>query len=197
MNIPNLITLVRIALIPLLVLVYVVPATWHPAELRYLAAAAVFGLAAISDWLDGYLARRLRQSTALGAFLDPVADKLIVVSALLLLVYAHHTIVLTLPAIVIVSREILISALREWMAEMKRSGAVRVAWIGKLKTTFQMIAILILLALPPSPTNALLQHAVSLGVLMMYLAAVLTLWSMVNYIRAAWPTLRMGADQRL
>jgi CDP-diacylglycerol--glycerol-3-phosphate 3-phosphatidyltransferase len=189
MNVPNLITILRIALIPLLVLAYLWPAEW-----RYLAAAAIFGLAAISDWLDGYLARRLGQMTALGAFLDPVADKLIVAAALLLLVYSHHTIVLTLPAIVIVGREILISALREWMAEMNRRGVVRVGWLGKLKTTFQMIALVLLLALPPAPTLPMLQLAVQLGIVLMYVAAVLTLWSMVQYLRAAWPTLRMGAD---
>lgn len=191
MNVPNLITILRIALIPLLVLAYLWPAEW-----RYLVSAAIFGLAAISDWLDGYLARRLGQMTALGAFLDPVADKLIVAAALLLLVYSHHTIVLTLPAIVIVGREILISALREWMAEMNRRGVVKVAWIGKLKTTFQMIALVMLLALPPAPAQPLLQLGVQVGLVMMYIAAVLTLWSMVLYLRAAWPTLRMGADSK-
>ena len=112
-------------------------------------AAGLFALASVTDWLDGYLARRWNQSTPFGAFLDPVADKLMVAVALALLIERFDTLVLTLPALVIIGREIVISALREWMAEMGKRGMVAVSWIGKLKTTLQMIAILVLLAFPP------------------------------------------------
>lgn len=185
MTVPNIITLLRIFLIPVLVVAYLLPNPWH-----YTAAALVFGVAAITDWLDGYLARRLGQTTRLGAFLDPVADKLIVATAVVLLVGNHHNIWLTLPAVVIIGREILISALREWMAEMNRRGVVRVAWIGKLKTTLQMVSLLVLLASPPND-----QPISLIGYVLIYIAAALTLWSMVLYLRAAWPALRLGADQ--
>lgn len=187
MNLPNLLTLSRILLIPFFVLVYLIPG-----ESTYLYAAALFALAAGTDWLDGYLARRLGQTTPFGAFLDPVADKLIVVSALVMLIGHHGNLWLTLPALVIVGREIVISALREWMAEMNRRGVVGVTVIGRVKTTFQMVSILVLLANPPMPSD----HWVMLGYGMLYAAAVLTLWSMVLYLRAAWPTLRSGWEQQ-
>lgn len=183
MNLPNLITLARILLIPFFVLAYVTPG-----RASYWIAALLFSLAAFTDWLDGYLARRLNQTTPFGAFLDPVADKLIVVTALVLLVGHHHSIWLTLPAVIIVGREIVISALREWMAEMNRRGLVGVAWLGRVKTTFQMVALVVLLAFPPQPVSAFVQ----LGYGLLYLAAIMTLWSMVLYLRAAWPSLRGG-----
>lgn len=186
MTVPNLITLLRIFLIPVLVAVYLLPYSWH-----YTAAALVFGLAGITDWLDGYLARRLGQATRLGAFLDPVADKLLVAAAVVLLVHEHHNPWLTLPAVVIIGREILISALREWMAEVNRRGVVRVSSIGKLKTTLQIVSILILLANPP----LFKQPVVIAGYVLIYLAAALTLWSMGLYLRAAWPALRIGVEQ--
>jgi CDP-diacylglycerol--glycerol-3-phosphate 3-phosphatidyltransferase len=186
MNLPNLLTLSRILLIPFFVLVYILPGSG-----TYLYAAALFALAAFTDWLDGYLARRLDQATPFGAFLDPVADKLIVVSALVILVGHHATLWLTLPALVIVGREIVISALREWMAEMRARGVVNVTVIGRLKTTLQMLSILVLLANPPGFQNAW----VVLGYAMLYAAALLTLWSMVVYLRAAWPTLLSGLQQ--
>lgn len=136
-------------------------------------AAAFFALAAVTDWLDGYLARRWNQSTPFGAFLDPVADKLMVAVALALLIERFDTWVLTLPALVIIGREIVISALREWMAEMGKRGAVAVSWIGKLKTTLQMVAILVLLAFPPGHMIA------DVGIITLYGAAALTLWSMI------------------
>ena len=135
-NLPNLLTLSRIFLVPLFVIVYVIPS-----EGTYFYAAALFGLAAFTDWLDGYLARRLNQTTAFGAFLDPVADKLIVVTAVVILIAHHHTLWLTLPGLVIVGREIVVSALREWMAEMNRRGVVSVGWLGRVKTVFQMVAV--------------------------------------------------------
>lgn len=187
MNLPNLLTVCRILLIPFFVLVYVFPAPG-----TYLLSAALFALAAFTDWVDGYLARRLEQTTPFGAFLDPVADKLIVVSALVVLIGHHANLWLTLAGLVIVGREIVISALREWMAEMNRRGVVNVTWIGRVKTTFQMIAIVVLLANPPNPQSPW----VWLGYLLLYGAALLTLWSMVLYLRAAWPTLRHGFAQR-
>lgn len=128
MNIPNILTLARIAFIPLLVVLFYLPFSWSMP-----VAAGLFGLASITDWLDGYLARRWNQSTPFGAFLDPVADKLMVVVALALLIERYDTLVLTLPALVIIGREIVISALREWMAEMGKRGMVAVSWVGKLK----------------------------------------------------------------
>ena len=178
MNIPNILTLARIAFIPLLVVLFYLPFSWSMP-----VAAGLFGLASITDWLDGYLARRWNQSTPFGAFLDPVADKLMVVVALALLIERYNTLVLTLPALVIIGREIVISALREWMAEMGKRGMVAVSWIGKLKTTLQMVSLLILLALPPTHEFALL------GVVVLYTAAILTLWSMIQYLKAAWPHL--------
>jgi CDP-diacylglycerol---glycerol-3-phosphate 3-phosphatidyltransferase len=187
MNLPNILTLARILLVPFFVLAYIIPG---PAT--YVIAAALFSLAAFTDWLDGYLARRLNQTTPFGAFLDPVADKLIVVTALVLLVGHHHSLWLTLPGIVIVGREIVVSALREWMAEMNRRGIVGVGWLGRVKTTFQMVALVVLLANPP----ILDRPMVMLGYGLLYIAAVMTLWSMVLYLRAAWPSLMIGWEQR-
>lgn len=187
MNLPNLLTLSRILLIPFFVLVYVIPG-----PSTYLYAAALFALAAFTDWLDGYLARRLNQTTRFGAFLDPVADKLIVVSALVILIGHHSSLWITLPGLIIVGREIVISALREWMAEMNRRGVVNVTWIGRVKTTLQMVSIVVLLANPPGYDN----NWVVLGCVMLHAAALLTLWTMVLYLRAAWPTLRSGFEQR-
>ncbi len=186
MNLPNIITLTRIFLVPVFVVVYLLPGTWG-----YLPAAILFGLAAFTDWLDGYLARRLSQTTPFGAFLDPVADKLIVVSALVVLMAHHNNDWLTLPGLIIVGREIVISALREWMAEMNRSGAIAVSILGKVKTTLQMIAIAILLAQAPN-TDA---PMVIGGYVLLYVAAFMTLWSMSLYLKAAWPTLREGLMQ--
>ena len=184
MNLPNILTLSRILLIPVFVLVY-----FLPGDNTYIWAALLFGAAAVTDWLDGYLARRWGQTTPFGAFLDPVADKLIVVTALLLLIDSHSNLWLTLPAIIIVGREIVISALREWMAEMNSRGVVAVSWLGRAKTTIQMVAIFLLLANPAE----LDRPWVWLGYALLYAAALLTLVSMVNYLRAAWPTLREGA----
>ncbi|MGM0914551.1 MAG: CDP-diacylglycerol--glycerol-3-phosphate 3-phosphatidyltransferase [Pseudomonadota bacterium] len=179
MNIPNILTLVRIAFIPLLVVLFYLPFNWSMP-----LAAAFFALASVTDWLDGYLARRWNQTTPFGAFLDPVADKLMVAVALALMIERYDVIWLTLPSLVIIGREIVISALREWMAEMGKRGSVAVSWIGKLKTTLQMVAIFLLLAFAPGTPIAMLAVAT------LYVAAVLTLWSMYLYLRAAWPHLR-------
>ena len=180
-NVPNTLTVSRIIMIPVLVLVF-----YWPFENHKLVAAAVFGLAAITDWFDGYLARKLAQMTDFGAFLDPVADKLMVAVALVLLVEQHDTIIFTLAACVIIGREIVISALREWMAELGERTSVAVSYIGKIKTTFQMIAIAALLALSPNSETWML----GLAYLVLYAAAILTLWSMVIYLKAAWPVLK-------
>ncbi|MDX1635271.1 MAG: CDP-diacylglycerol--glycerol-3-phosphate 3-phosphatidyltransferase [Marinobacter sp.] len=178
MNLPNILTLSRIVMIPVFVVVFYLPVEW-----RYLVSAAIFALAAATDWLDGYLARKLDQSTPFGAFLDPVADKLMVAVALTVLIQEHYSLFMTLPAMVIIGREIVISALREWMAEIGSRASVAVSYIGKIKTTAQMVAIIMLLAVPPATPVA---YA---GLALLYIAAGLTLWSMVLYLKAAWPEL--------
>ena len=184
-TIPNILTVLRIALIPVFVLVYYLPYSWS-----HVATTALFGLAALTDWFDGYLARKLEQTSPFGAFLDPVADKLIVAVALVMLVQTNPTMWFVVPAAVIVGREIAISALREWMAEIGERTQVAVSFIGKIKTTAQMIALLLLLYRQPLwgfPTN-------EVGVLLLYVAAILTLWSMVMYLKAAWPMLSASSD---
>ncbi|WP_263263737.1 CDP-diacylglycerol--glycerol-3-phosphate 3-phosphatidyltransferase [Pseudomonas sp. RIT-PI-S] len=179
MNIPNILTVLRVALIPIFILLFYLPYHWS-----YLAASSVFAVAAATDWLDGYLARRLEQSTPFGAFLDPVADKLMVAVALVLLVQAHANMWLTLPAAVIIGREIVVSALREWMAELGARAQVAVSSLGKWKTAAQMVALIILLGNPPALTFIVL-----VGYALLLISAALTLWSMVNYLRAALPHL--------
>lgn len=180
MNIPNIITGARIALIPLFVVFYIV------ADELIWIAGLLFAIASLTDWLDGYLARKMEMTSRFGEFLDPVADKLIVVVALVVLVGQHATLWLTLPGVVIVGRELFISALREWMAEVNRRGDVSVTNITKVKTTVQMIAVTILLCNPP----VLDRPWVIVGLVMIYVAAGMTLWSMVAYLRAAWETIR-------
>ena len=180
MNVPNSLTLLRILLIPVLVVVFYLPYPWANE-----AAMVVFALAAVTDWLDGYLARQLGQMSAFGAFLDPVADKLMVAVALVLLVQDDPRMWVAVPAAVIIGREITISALREWMAELGRGTTVKVAYIGKVKTTAQMAAIILMLY-----QNPLLGLPVlAIGHVLLYVAAGLTLWSMVAYLKAAWPSL--------
>jgi len=187
LNIPNSLTLLRIALIPVFVLFFYLPVSWS-----HLITTAIFGLAAATDWLDGYLARRLGATSAFGAFLDPVADKLMVATALVLLVdrnpTEYHGILMAVPAAIIVGREITISALREWMAELGATRKVAVNYIGKVKTTAQMVALLLLLYREP----LLGIDAAELGFWLLYVAAILTLWSMTVYLMAAWPVLLNG-----
>ena len=147
MNLPNILTLSRIIMIPVFVIIFYLPVQWS-----YFVSAIIFALAAATDWLDGYLARRLDQSTPFGAFLDPVADKLMVAVALTVLIEAHSSFILTIPATVIIGREIVISALREWMAEIGSRASVAVSYIGKIKTTAQMTSITLLLAYPVGET---------------------------------------------
>ncbi len=184
-SIPNILTYLRIALIPVFMGLFYLSTPWA----RF-AAALVFGTAAVTDWLDGYLARRLGQTSPLGAFLDPVADKLMVAIALVLLVQADPRTLLTLPAAVIIGREITVSALREWMAELGARSRVAVSLVGKFKTTAQMLAIF-LLVLQHNPLGVPLYE---IGLSLLYLAALLTLWSMVLYLQAAWPSLRDSED---
>ena len=184
LNLPNLLTWLRILLIPLVIGVFYVPARWMTYEEANLFATVFFVVAAITDWLDGYLARKLDQMSAFGAFLDPVADKLMVAAALIVLVDLERT--PPIIALIIIGREIAISALREWMAKIGKSGSVAVSFIGKLKTTFQMIAIALLLYWEPLaflPTQLL-------GHLLINLAALLTLISMFYYLRMAAHTLK-------
>ena len=180
MNIPNTVTLLRIALIPCFAAIFYLPFSW-----ARIVAAAIFTAAALTDWLDGYLARRLRQTSKLGAFLDPVADKLMVVVVLVILLQAHPTIWLALPVAVIIGREIAISALREWMAELGARSRVAVSYLGKIKTTAQMIAIILLVI--RDPVGPIPSHQV--GMALLYVSMFLTLWSMVDYLRSAWPEL--------
>jgi len=189
LNTPNAVTLLRIVLIPLFVVVYYLPFAWVN-ELT----TTLFVLAAITDWLDGYLARRLNQTSTLGAFLDPVADKLMVAAALVLLVadnrnqeLALSAILFTVVILVIIGREISISALREWMAELGQRSSVAVSYIGKIKTTIQMTAIGFLLYREPLFG---VFPVFRIGEVLLYAAGILTLWSMVVYLRSAWPVIR-------
>ena len=205
-NLPNNLTIARIVMIPLFVIIaYWPPAlgigepmisnnaianigmnidTFSDSFLRHVLLTLLFVLAAITDWLDGFLARRMNITSAFGRFLDPVADKLMVAAALIVLVQWHPNIIMAIAAIVIISREIAVSALREWMAELGNRTSVAVSYVGKLKTTFQMIAIIVLL---------LNWQALEIvGYVLMVAAVILTLWSMVIYLRAAWPYLKQG-----
>lgn len=178
MNIPNILTSLRILLIPIFVLVYYLPYDWAP-----MATGIIFAIAGFTDWLDGYLARKWNQTSPFGAFLDPVADKLLVAISLVLLVEGYANWWITIPAVVIIGREIVISALREWMSEIGKRASVAVSYIGKVKTALQMLAIMLMIITEPY-TN--ISWA---GIIALYLAAILTLWSMYQYVRAAWPAL--------
>lgn len=205
-NLPNNLTIARIVMIPLFIAI----AYWPPALgigvplipdnviarvgmnefsdslLRHVLLTFVFVLAAVTDWLDGYLARKMNITSAFGRFLDPVADKLMVAAALIILVQWHPNIIMAIAAIVIISREIAVSALREWMAELGNRTSVAVSYVGKLKTTFQMIAITVLL---------LNWESLELvGYLLMVAAVILTLWSMMIYLKAAWPYLKQSGS---
>jgi cardiolipin synthase (CMP-forming) len=184
-NIPILLTWLRVALIPLVVGVFYLPTDWLTEYERGLSATIIFVVAALTDWFDGYLARRWNQTSSFGAFLDPVADKLMVAGALLLLVELGRTTAVI--ALIIIGREIAISALREWMAQIGASKSVAVSSLGKVKTIAQMIAIPMLLY--KAPLFGVID-TLYLGTLLLYIAAVLTLWSMVYYLRRAWPLIK-------
>lgn len=193
LNVPNLLTLARLASVPLLVLAFFLPIKSSP-----MIVATLFVIASITDALDGYLARKMKLTTRFGAFIDPVADKLMVGVALVLLVHSHHNLWMTIPALVIISREIAVSALREWMAELGARGAVAVSWMGKVKTIVQMVAIALLLYYPPAlkATGAIIMTwQLWLSYILLYVATVLTLWSMVQYLSAAWPLLWAAEEE--
>ncbi|MEO6102998.1 MAG: CDP-diacylglycerol--glycerol-3-phosphate 3-phosphatidyltransferase [Pseudoxanthomonas sp.] len=193
LTIPTWLTLLRIFMIPVLVVVFYLPYTW-----TNFASVFVFVLAALTDWLDGWIARRYNQFSAFGAFLDPVADKLMVAVALFLIVQGHPTPWMAFWAAVIVGREIAVSALREWMAEMGHRAKVKVAALGKFKTIAQMVALGFLLY-SVTPHNGTLPEGAGIwmgrlvfhiGDWLLAIAAILTLWSGALYLKAAWPTLR-------
>ena len=177
MGVPNLLTILRILLVPVFVMLF-----FSPLPGSRIFSTAIFSFAAMTDWLDGYLARSLDQVSKLGTFLDPVADKLMVVTALVLLVSEHDLPHLFIPAIVIVWREIMVSALREWMADIGKRSNLAVSSLGKIKTAVQMLSIIFLLLYKPGSYPIL----AVLGYFLLYLAAGLTLWSMCSYLKAAW-----------
>lgn len=179
-TIPNILTGVRIVAIPLVVVIFYLPTPWAGQ-----VAGIVFGLAAVTDWFDGYLARKLNQMSKFGAFLDPVADKLIVSTALLVLLQNRPTVVLMVVAAIIIGREITVSALREWMSEVGARSEVKVTYFAKWKTTFQMFGIGFMLY--QAPFYGLPVYEV--GMVLLLGAAGLTLWSMADYLRASWPAL--------
>ena len=184
-SLPNLLSLFRIFVIPILVIVFYLPYDWAGP-----LSAVIFGIAGLTDWLDGYLARRMGLQSRMGAFLDPVADKLLVVSVLVLLTGAANSVWMTIPALIIIGREITISALREWMAEVGQRSKVAVSYLGKVKTTTQIIALLLLLF--EWPLFGLPIY--TLGMIMLYVAAILTLWSMIDYLRAAMSDSSLKAE---
>lgn len=188
LTIPNLITLSRIILIPLIIGVYYLPDHWISYGSKNVAATAMFIFAGVSDWLDGYLARKLNQTSAFGAFLDPVADKLIVAAALVILLKEGR--VDAVVALIIIGRELAISALREWMATVGQAKSVAVAYIGKLKTGFQLVAIPMLLYDDMLFFGHL--NCAVLGTILINVAAVLTVISMLYYLRKALPHARVG-----
>ena len=180
MNLALWLTMLRLAAVPLMVLIF-----YLPFQEGKLTAAFIFALAALTDWFDGYVARNRKQITKFGAFLDPVADKLIVAVALVLVVGEQAVPYLAIPAAIIVSREIMVSALREWMAELGKRASVAVNKVAKFKTMLQMIALTVLLAAEPGVSV----YWRMLGCLLLYVAAGMTLWSMFIYLKAAWPDL--------
>ncbi|MEX4463790.1 CDP-diacylglycerol--glycerol-3-phosphate 3-phosphatidyltransferase [Haemophilus influenzae] len=172
-NIPIFLTIFRVILIPFFVIAFYLPIESSP-----FITTLIFFIAGVTDWLDGYLARKWKQTTRFGAFLDPVADKVMVVVALVLIVEHQHTFWITIPAIIMISREIIISALREWMAELGERSKVAVSWWGKWKTTAQMLAL-----------GGLLwrynNYMEIVAIILLYIAAILTIWSMIQYLQAA------------
>lgn len=185
-NLPNALTLLRIALIPVFVVVFYLPYVWAPP-----VSALVFALAGITDWFDGWLARRWNETSAFGAFLDPVADKLMVIAALVLILQDDPRVAMAIPIMIIIGREITISALREWMAQLGARKRVAVSWLGKFKTAAQMLSIVLLLY-----RYRIVEVPIyEIGVALLMIAAALTLWSMSLYLLAAWPEL--SRDRRM
>ena len=184
MTLPTVLTFGRLVLIPVLLVLFYIPFDWGRP-----AAAAAFLAGALTDWLDGYLARRLDQTSAFGAFLDPVADKVMVAIVLVMLVQTNPELWMALPAMVIIGREIVVSALREWMAESGQRAKVAVNVLGKFKTIAQLVALLLLLYQDP----ILSFPTFTVGMVLLYIAALLTLYSMIEYLRASATTVPTGA----
>tara|TARA_B110000459_G_C16608479_1_gene494854 strand:+ start:2399 stop:2968 length:570 start_codon:yes stop_codon:yes gene_type:complete len=184
-NIPTLFTFFRILLIPVFVVVFYIPHDGHS------IACGIFIIAAITDWLDGYLARKLLQTSSLGEFLDPVADKLLVVVALVMVVSEYHSILIALPASIIIGREIAVSALREWMSTIGKRMKVAVLYLAKLKTAMQLFALVLLIYYTPEANKNIYYT----GLILLYISAILTIWSMLIYLRKAWPDLTLGQNQ--
>jgi len=180
-NLPNILSLLRIALIPVLMACY-----FLPIESAALWATVIFAIASLTDWLDGYLARKWDQTSAFGAFIDPVADKLIVAIALILVLYKTPEWYVLIPVVIIIGREITVSALREWMAEVGERNAVKVSFVGKLKTAFQMLSIGCLIFHNPLFGLPIFE----IGMVLLYVASALTISSMWSYLKAAWPIMK-------
>ena len=189
-NLPILLTWLRIVAIPLLIAVYYLPADWATSYERDLVATLLFCAAALTDWADGYLARKLNQTSAFGAFLDPVADKLMVAAALIVLVQLGRADAIV--AMIIIGREITISALREWMAKIGASKSVAVSMLGKIKTSAQMLALPMLLYYAPLAGFDMKV----IGNWLIWIAALLTLWSMGYYLRMAWPEIAKRSAEK-
>jgi len=188
LTLPNQLTVARIFFIPVFLLVFFIPIM----DINHYILAGIFFFASVTDWLDGYLARKLNQLSDFGAFLDPVADKLMITAVLVCLVSKYPSFGVIISAVIIVGREITISALREWMASVGERAKVKVSYIGKVKTGFQMLAIgFMLYEVPLWGMNTL-----EIGKLFLYLAAALTFWSMLNYLKAAWPSLRESQENQ-
>jgi CDP-diacylglycerol--glycerol-3-phosphate 3-phosphatidyltransferase len=187
LNVPNVLTIIRILLIPIFVLTFYLPWSWS-----HITAAIIFLVACATDWLDGYLARALKQTSLFGAFLDPIADKLAVSIALVLVVGENHFFYITLPAAIIVGREIIVSGLREWMAELGKRASLAVNNISKTKTAIQMISLVFLIAFNPETS-----WLGVLGYVLLYVAAILTLWTMMAYLKLAWPELSINNEKPL
>jgi CDP-diacylglycerol---glycerol-3-phosphate 3-phosphatidyltransferase len=187
-NIANILTYIRLFCIPLMVMFFYIPI-----PLAHVTAAGIFAIAAITDWLDGFVARKMHITTKFGAFLDPVADKIMVAVALILVVSEHSGAWLSIPAAIIIAREILISALREWMAELGKRASIAVSTVAKIKTALQMVSLLLLLLYYPSAKHG--SVTLYLGTTCLYGASILTLWSMIMYLKLAWNDLTMAAKQ--
>lgn len=189
-NLATSLTLSRLAAIPLVLFLYWLPSAW-----AHKISALLFTYACLTDWLDGYIARNYSQSSNFGRFLDPVADKLLVATVLVLLVGLLNKNVLIIPALIIIGREIVISSLREWMAEVGEHTSVAVSWLGKIKTVFQMTALGMLLWFQPFGLGFSIGSGLwvyHVGVLLLYVASGLTVWSMVIYLKISWSDLTLS-----
>ena len=186
MNIAIFLTLVRLSSIPIFGLFYYLPFRWaHP------VATIIFVFAGITDWLDGYIARSLSQTTSLGAFLDPVADKLLIGTVLVLVVGECYVGYLAIPGAIIICREIIVSALREWMAELGKHTSMAVTFLSKIKTALQMIALILLIWYAPRAQSWILMS----GVALLWVAALLTVWTMIIYLQIAWQDLTTSHER--